>query len=379
MRPCRAGRSENSGTGGDLFDPRRAGQIRRAPVYLISTVAPAALSISANLLASSFERPSFTVLGAPSTRSLASFRPRPVMVRTSLMTLIFFSPAAPRTRVNSVFSSAGLAAAPAPPPPAGPAATATGAAAETPHFCSSIFTSSAAWMTVSELSDSAIWFKSAIGTVPFNDASRGTQRVELPTTFAAALRGLLALRLEHPGELAARSVEQPDNLGRRGGQDPEQRRPELGQARQVGQRLQALGVDQVSLDHAGLDAHLFALLLEHVPEHLGGDDDVVVAEDEGAGARELLRELLQRRTLRGEPGQGVLDHLVVDLRFAERPAELHGGFGVDIRIADSRGEIRLGHLGVESADHLMLLVALHDRYSPTFLSKFVGCTFDQPL
>ena len=53
-----------------------------------------------------------------------------------------------------VSAAAPVAAAAA--PAAGAAATATGAAAETPHFCSSIFTSSAACMTVNELSDSAI-------------------------------------------------------------------------------------------------------------------------------------------------------------------------------------------------------------------------------
>jgi len=37
---------------------------------------------------------------------LASFRPRPVMLRTSLMTLIFDEPADARTTSNSVFSSA---------------------------------------------------------------------------------------------------------------------------------------------------------------------------------------------------------------------------------------------------------------------------------
>ncbi len=43
--------------------------------------------------ASSLLTLSFTVFGAPSTRSLASFSPSPVMVRISLMTLIFLSPA----------------------------------------------------------------------------------------------------------------------------------------------------------------------------------------------------------------------------------------------------------------------------------------------
>ena len=64
--------------------------------------------------------------------SLASFRPRPVIARTTLITPTFCSPAEANTTSNSVFSSA--AAAPA---PAGPA-TAT-AAAETPNFSSKAF------------------------------------------------------------------------------------------------------------------------------------------------------------------------------------------------------------------------------------------------
>ena len=48
---------------------------------------------------------SLTGLGAPSTKSLASLSPRPVIARTSLITSIFFSPAAASTTVNSVFSS----------------------------------------------------------------------------------------------------------------------------------------------------------------------------------------------------------------------------------------------------------------------------------
>ena len=41
----------------------------------------------------SFSTPSLRGLGAPSTRSLASLRPRPVISRTTLMTWIFLSPA----------------------------------------------------------------------------------------------------------------------------------------------------------------------------------------------------------------------------------------------------------------------------------------------
>src|SRR5262249_23594504 len=68
-----------------------------------------------------------TALGAPSTRSLASFRPRPVISRTTLMTWIFLPPASLSRTSNSVFSSTAGAAAPPPPPAAG--APPTGAAA----------------------------------------------------------------------------------------------------------------------------------------------------------------------------------------------------------------------------------------------------------
>src|ERR1700739_259732 len=72
--------------------------------------------------ASSLETPSFTVLGAPSTRSLASFKPRLVTSRTALMTLILLPPTSVSTTANSVFSSAAAAAPPpaTPPPPPPP-------------------------------------------------------------------------------------------------------------------------------------------------------------------------------------------------------------------------------------------------------------------
>jgi hypothetical protein len=54
--------------------------------YLMLTVAPASSSLALSWSASSFETFSFTGLGAPSTMSLASFRPRPVASRTALMT-----------------------------------------------------------------------------------------------------------------------------------------------------------------------------------------------------------------------------------------------------------------------------------------------------
>src|SRR5262249_58668324 len=97
---------------------------RCAMAYLISTFAPTSSNFFLMLAASSLETPSFRVPGAPSTRSLASFSPRLVTSRTTLMVLIL-SPAAPRTTVDSVFSSS-TGAPPAPrAPPAPPPALAS--------------------------------------------------------------------------------------------------------------------------------------------------------------------------------------------------------------------------------------------------------------
>src|SRR2546430_1352812 len=119
---------------------RQRGSEKRAgtwPVrYFSSTVAPWASSFFLMSSASCLDTSSFTVPGAPSTMSLASFRPRLVIARISLITWIFFSPALLRMTVNSVFSSAaGAAPAAVPPPPPPPAgAAATGAAIVTPNF-----------------------------------------------------------------------------------------------------------------------------------------------------------------------------------------------------------------------------------------------------
>src|SRR4029450_2033350 len=101
--------------------PLVAPMMPRAWRYLSSTVPPASSSFFFIASASAFGAASFTVFGAPSTRSLASFRPSPVSSRTTLMTWIFFSPAAPRMTSNSVFSSTAAAAAP---PPGGRSAAA---------------------------------------------------------------------------------------------------------------------------------------------------------------------------------------------------------------------------------------------------------------
>src|SRR5260221_8421308 len=132
-------------------EPRRRARGGRA--YLTVTVAPAPSSAALALSAASLLTRSSTGFGAPSTRSLASLRPRLVRVRTSLMTSIFFSPAASRTTSNSSFSSTSSAAPPA--PLAVGAATATGAAALTSNVSSNCLTNSESSSSVISLNASS--------------------------------------------------------------------------------------------------------------------------------------------------------------------------------------------------------------------------------
>src|SRR5262245_28569590 len=171
------------------------------------------------------------------------------------MTWIFLSPAAIRTTSKSVFSP--TAAAPPPPPPApGMAATATGAAADTPHFSWSSLESFAASSSESLSSCSAIssivvmasplsWVRAPAHTLLF---SRGRQRpprsppgvprhdIPLPlhrprraprdhgpiTPLCVSVRvggrfgrGLGPALLQDVGDLALRGREQADELGQR--------------------------------------------------------------------------------------------------------------------------------------------------------------------
>src|SRR6266446_2997184 len=134
-----ASQSEAAPQSKDLLYPAEHHRSHRN--YFTSTVAPASANFFLMVSASSLLTPSLMVLGAPSTRSLASFSPKLVTSRTALITLILFAPTAVRTTANSVFSSAGAAPAAAPPP-----ATIIGAAAaaDTPSRSSSFFTKAAA-------------------------------------------------------------------------------------------------------------------------------------------------------------------------------------------------------------------------------------------
>src|SRR5262249_50194051 len=71
--------------------------------YFSETLAPPSSSFFLIASASSLEMFSLTGFGEPSTRSLASLRPRPVISRTTLITLIFLAASKPSScTVNSV-------------------------------------------------------------------------------------------------------------------------------------------------------------------------------------------------------------------------------------------------------------------------------------
>ncbi|ABC99938.1 hypothetical protein CYA_1783 [Synechococcus sp. JA-3-3Ab] len=128
--------------------------------YLTLTVAPASSSFFLISLASSLGIPSLTGLGAASTRSLASFRPKPVNSRTTLRTAIFLSAGtASRMTSKAVCSSTGSGAAAG----AGAAAAATGAAMTMPPAGAAALTPKASSMafTNSEASNKLNAFNSS--------------------------------------------------------------------------------------------------------------------------------------------------------------------------------------------------------------------------
>jgi len=98
-------------------------------------------------LASSSLKPSLTTEGALSTKSLASFKPKPVASRTALITLTLAVPAEVNSTSNSDFAAAAPSAAPA---------AATGAAAETLNSSSIAQTKSAKSKIVASFNDAMI-------------------------------------------------------------------------------------------------------------------------------------------------------------------------------------------------------------------------------
>src|SRR4051812_1806275 len=315
--------------------------------YFNSTFAPAFSSWALTFSASSFGIPSFTAFGAPSTRSLASFSPRPVSARTSLMTSIFFSPAAVSMTVNSVFSSTGAAAA-----AAGPA-TATAAAAETPHFSSRSFASSAASSTVRLESSSTILLRSAISHHPLFGSNQWVIR-ETSRGFA-----LVGISLDHTRELGSRRVRELRDLGRRRHQEADKPCTQFIERRQRGECLDAVGI-QGGLAHRSAENDELFVRLGEVGGDLGRRNHIArVSEDrrplqqgtDGSDVRAFESDLGEA-VFRDLHGSASLPHLLAQrLHLGDRETGILGdnddvgGLEDPVQRRDGRFLFRSIHVG----------------------------------
>src|SRR5690606_24437242 len=289
--------------------------------HLTSTVAPAASRSFLIFSASSFEAPSFTVPPA-SVRSLASFRPRPVMARTTLMTSTFFSPADFSTTLNSVCSSAGAAA----PAAAGPAATATGAAADTPNFSSKALTRSITSTRVLLPMASRICSLERDIVITLTDwfVCRSDQwRCERRSTRTSGCL-LLADRVDHAGGLRG-------GLGEHAGQHGGRLRD---QAHQHGQGLLA-GRQRRQDIHVGARVLLPTQRNQARLQLVGGLGEVL--DETAGGAGVFLREGEQQRA-----GQLVLDDGIVGPFHRARDQRVLGNLQEHARLAGLLAQV--GHL-----------------------------------
>src|SRR4051812_20829112 len=250
--------------------------------HFTSAAAPCSSSFALIAAASSFETPDFTVCGAPSTMSLASFRPRPVISRTTLMTWIFLAPASLRTTSNSVFSSVAAAA---PPPPAPPAAGAAAAAAVI--------------VTLNLLLKDSISSESSnTDMLPIASRISSLLMVEGIYLFSGSVKawigGSVCWWLSQPplygsGSLLALSLQRVDGSGKHGqqavhrdGQARDRRlhagselREHLLLRRHRGQRFHFRGVEGPALEQSALHRRLGIVLLGEVGEELRGDDRIL--------------------------------------------------------------------------------------------------------
>src|SRR5215470_14199240 len=320
--------------------------------YLSSTLAPTFSRAALIFSASSFGMPSLTGFGAASTRSLASFRPRPVAARTSLITSIFLSPIAASTTVNSVFSSTGAAAA-----PPGAAATATAAAADTPHFSSSILASSAASSTVRLDRSVTIFCRSAISLRPIGSNQSRLRR---------ALRrlALVGISRHNASDFRRGRVDDLGNLGRRRLDEADDLGPQLVERRQRSECLDAVLVER-GLAHRPAQDHELLVCLGEVGGDLCRSDRIARIGDHGRP--------LQQGDDRGcvsavesDLGEPVLGDLHRRARLLHLPAQvLHLGHR-EARILSDDHDVGALEDTVERRDELFLSRSIHSKLFPVW-------------
>src|SRR5438105_3947424 len=282
------------------------GSQRMQADYLISTLAPPSSNCFLNFAASSLDTFSFTGLGAPSTRSLASFRPRPVSSRTVLITLIFDAPASFRTTVNSVFSSTSAGAAPPPPPPA--AATANGAAVTPQRSCKYL----PKW-AISRI-DQASSSPASFSNLGFSELSLIAVAIFLSFLLRAA-------RLKHADEISMSRCEHSDDLSERCLQRPDERGLQLRAGGKTRERRHIVSAHRATADERAEDLQR----LEHaglVDEALRELDLVAFADRDRGRPGEHRAQLALPGLLRGAREQAVLHDVVLDAPRAETASKL---------------------------------------------------------
>src|SRR6266550_3307942 len=237
-------------------------------LYLSVTVAPAPSRAAFAFSAASLVAFSRTGLGAPSTSAFASPRPRLVSVRTSLMTWIFFSPAASRMTSNSSCSSTASAVA-APPGAPGAARTAAGAAAVTSNVSSNCFTKSESSSSVISLnvsSSSSVLSFAMVGVLsdsPVEPAGWWLLRRLGGSFCGAGSRGSRRQRLEYSGDPGQQYLARLE----------------------IGDPVDLVGAERSAVEDAALD-HQQRVGLGEVAQTLGGFDRVAADERDRGRADE---------------------------------------------------------------------------------------------
>src|SRR2546428_7690014 len=247
---------------------------------------------------------SFTALGAPSTRSLASLSPRPVSSRTVLITLIFDAPASLRITLTSVSSSASAgAAAPRAPPPA--AATATGAA-ETPHR---------SWRY---LPNWAISRMDQASSSPATFSNFGFSLTSVATLFSFYL--LRAARLKHADEISLGRGEHAHHLGERSLDGAHDHRLQLRAARKPRERHDVVAAQCAPAYERAQDLERLECA-SFVDEAFRKLDLVAVTDRDRGRTREDRPKLGLPRLLRRTREEAVLHDVVLDAVRPQTPSQ----------------------------------------------------------
>src|SRR2546428_4199842 len=270
-------------------------------------------------------------LGALSTRSLASFRPRLVTSRTTLITLILLPPISVSVTLNSVFSSTGAAA--APPPPAG-IAIGIAAAADTPSSASSVFTSCESSSTLMPLmySTTCCCVTSAIVFLLVGRSQRPSPTLRCPlfrsccrdrSSDRSALRFVTFLFClnQNTHQIARRGAEHADDLHHRRLEHEQQLRVQLGPPRQRVEVADLRRFDRASLDDSRLDLD-HRRRLDERRQRLRERHRIGLRVGDARRPLEELRQRLEARALQRALRDRVLDDLVAGLRRPQLAPEL---------------------------------------------------------